>query len=94
MYRKVYVLLTRALENIYISIEDNKKLQKDEKIVEIIKIIKQHQYLLQKQNENKTDETRVLQLAQLKPKVSTFKEAGEVVIVASELFAIVAGLFG
>ena len=94
MYRKVYVLLTRALENIYISIGDNKKLQEDEKLIEIIEIIKKHHSSIQKINKKEESNDRILQLAQLKPKVSKFKETGEVVIVASELFKIVAGLFG
>jgi len=99
MYRKIYVLFTRALENLYISIESKEKLSKNSELNNILNIIKTHQ-------ENQTIEiidnsissdkksNKKLSLAKLKPKMSNLKESGEMVIVASELFALVAGIFG
>lgn len=98
MYRKVYVLFTRALENLYISLESVEKLQQDKEIADILEIVLKYQKISQtnKQEDalsNEEGKTQKLELSKLKPKVATLKEAGEVVIVASELFALVAGLF-
>ena len=99
MYRKIYVLFTRALENIYISIENEEKLSKNTDLLNILNIIKKHKLAIDKDNDNNknkitNNKTNKISLAKLKPKLSNVKETGEMVIVASELFALVAGLFG
>ena len=101
MYRKVYVLFTRALQNLYISIENEEELLKNAKLKTLLEIINRHhntvsQALLnEKKNpeEKKSISLEKLELAKLKPNMSQLKESGEMVIVASELFALVAGLF-
>jgi hypothetical protein len=99
IYRKIYVLFTRALENLYISIENESKLIKNKDINNILKVLKEHQKYIKKKEEEVKVETKTstekekFNLAKLKPKISNVKETGEIVIVASELFAIVAGLF-
>jgi len=96
VYRKIYVLFTRALENLYISIDNYDKLSAYPEAKVMFKIIKRHKND-QEQNlqlSQKEEKTLKVDLAKLKPKLSSAKEAGEMVVVASELFALVAGLFG
>jgi len=96
VYRKIYVLFTRALENLYISIDNYEKLSAYPEAKRIFEIIKQHKdNQVQNLPLNKKEEKALkVDLAKLKPKLSSAKEAGEMVIVASELFALVAGVFG
>ena len=96
LYRKVYVLLTRALENLYISIENQDKLVDNAELKNILEIINKHQIMIQdKASKNEvTSNKSSVNLAKLKPKLSDVKETGEVIVVAAELFALVAGFFG
>lgn len=99
LFRKVYVLLTRALENVYISLESEDKLLEKDELCEIIEIIKRHEKNLSIEqsfktaNEKESVTKRTLKLATLTPNLKKAKESGEIVIVASELFALVSGIF-
>lgn len=98
LYRKVYVLLTRALDNIHIFLENEDKLIKNPKLKHIIETIKRYEKLEEEQRQNQKNEAKKdnvnFNLAKLKPSLSQAKEVGEIVVVASELFAIVSKLFG
>jgi len=94
--RKIYVLLTRAQESIYLSIGNQAELLKIDKTKVVLEILKKY-------SENKSYDTKYIdkekpeikeikkpRLAKLKPAMKEFKEGAEIVVVASELFMLIA----
>lgn len=98
VYRQIYVLLTRAQEKIYLSINNVEQLLEDknakniyEKLLEASNSNKDSKQIVAKTS--KTNSSHSLKLSKLRPSLSDVKESAELVVVASELFAIIGGLF-
>lgn len=94
-YRKIYVLLTRSRENLYISLPRNLDENLPDEIKKVIEIIKKYANLTQVLPESEGDKnTRSsLKLASIRPVLRDIKDGAELVVAGSELFAIIAGLF-
>ena len=94
-YRKIYVLLTRSRENLYISLPKNLNKNLPDEIKKVIEIIKKYANLTQVLPEPEGDKkTRSsLKLASIRPVLRDIKDGAELVVAGSELFAIIAGLF-
>lgn len=94
-YRKIYVLLTRSRENLYISLPKNLNKNLPDEIKKVIEIIKKYANLTQVLSETEGDKkTRSsLKLASIRPVLRDIKDGAELVVAGSELFAIIAGLF-
>ncbi len=94
-YRKIYVLLTRSRENLYISLPKNLDENLPDEIKKVIEIIKKYANLTQALPEPEGDKnTRSsLKLASIRPVLRDIKDGAELVVAGSELFAIIAGLF-
>ncbi len=98
LYRQLYVLLTRAQERIYLSIDNSDALLSHEKSKQIYDILftssKKHisgekeKNVLESSNKEAT-----LKMAKLRPVLHDTKEGVELVVAASEFFAIIGGLF-
>ncbi len=92
-YRQIYVLLTRAQNKLYLSIPNEEELLDMEKASGIIKVLRrytevtQHKVILQEEEEN------TIRLAKIKPVIENVKEGAELIVTASELFGVIAGLF-
>jgi len=98
-YRQIYVLLTRAQERLYISMNNIDELLENPEtkfIYETLKKSSSERLSITQttgsivEKEKKTDK---LKLSKLKPYLSDVKEGTELVVAASELFAIIGGLF-
>lgn len=92
LYRKTYVLLTRARENIYLDFSG--KGFSDE-VNEILKIIQEDSKQVEAQKEKDSTEskgTSKFKLAKICPILSGAKDSAEFIVAASEIFAVVAGL--
>jgi len=99
IYRQMYVLLTRAQEKIYLSIDNKDELIKDERMKAIYDILysasQKHAEKRSKEiihSNTKRPESK-LKLAKLRPVMQDIKEGGELIVTASELFALIGGLF-
>lgn len=98
VYRQIYVLLTRAQENIYLSIGNKSELLKEPRaklVYETLKgaSIKQNEQQKSSEQNPSIDKSEKLKLSKLRPVLSDVKEGAELVVAASELFAIIGGLF-
>ena len=94
-YRKIYVLLTRSRENLYISLPKNLDENLPDEIKKVVEIIKKYANLTQvlpEPDEHKKTKSS-LKLASIRPVLRDVKEVGELVVTGSQLFAIIAGLF-
>ena len=94
-YRKIYVLLTRSRENLYISLPKNLDENLPDEIKQVVEIIKKYANLTQvlpEPDEHKKPSSS-LKLASIRPVLRDVKEVGELVVTGSQLFAIIAGLF-
>lgn len=89
-YRKLYVLLTRAQKNLYISYDE--KILNDEISKNIIKIIEKNQSLF-KEEIAEEKEHKLANLTKLKPTKEQVKTTGEFIVLGAELFAVIGGLF-
>jgi len=85
-YRKIYVLLTRALENIYISVGDLKD-EEDERVRKVLSILEK--YKIQKSIVRDEDK---ITLAKLGPIMEKGKIAVDAAVIAKDIFSLVAGL--
>ena len=85
-YRQIYVLLTRAQENIYLSINESKLINHEAE--EILKILKDYQT----KDKNIKNESNI-KIAKIKPKIEKVKSGMEFIVTAGELFGVIAGLF-
>ncbi|WP_187424528.1 hypothetical protein [Campylobacter concisus] len=94
-YRKIYVLLTRSRENLYISLP--KKLDENlpDEIKQVIEVIKKYASIAQDlpPKSEQIKEKSSLKLASIKPVLRDVKDGAELVVAGSQLFAIIAGLF-
>jgi len=89
-YRQIYVLLTRAQENIYLSISNKVEIINNEKTDKILKVLKDYQSQIEiniQENENS------IKIAKIKPAIENVKTGMEFIVTASELFGVIAGLF-
>lgn len=89
-YRKLYVLITRAKKNLYISLDE--KYFKDDILKNILQILLKYKSPLSDIT-IKNDEPRLANLTKLKPTKEQLKTTGEFIVLGSELFAIIGGLF-
>lgn len=89
-YRKLYVLLTRAQKNLYISYDE--KILNDEISKNVIKIIEKNQSLF-KEEIAEEKEHKLVNLTKLKPTKEQVKTTGEFIVLGAELFAVIGGLF-
>ncbi len=94
-YRKIYVLLTRSRENLYISLPKNLDENLPDEIKQVIEIIKKYASITQDlpPKSEQIKEKSSLKLASIRPVLRDVKEVGELVVTGSQLFAIIAGLF-
>lgn len=95
-YRKIYVLLTRSKENLYISLPDKIDENLPKEIKEVISIIKEHACKIEERNQDVSSSKfcSKIKLASIKPVLRDVKDGAELVVAGSQLFAIIAGLFG
>ena len=94
-YRKIYVLLTRTRENLYISLHKILYENLHDEIKRLLEIIKKYASITQDlppKNEQ-IKEKSSLKLASIKPVLRDVKDGAELVVAGSQLFAIIAGLF-
>lgn len=91
-YRKIYVLLTRALENIYIS-TGSMKSNEDAKIKKVLEIIEKYKEHSDRQNHEQLsgEKNERLSVAKLGPIMEKGKIAVEAAVITKEIFALVAG---
>ena len=86
-YRKIYVLLTRSRENLYISLPKNLDENLPDEISQVIEVIKKYASITQdlppKNEEIK--EKSSLKLASIRPVLRDVKEVGELVVTGSAL---------
>jgi len=94
-YRKIYVLLTRSRENLYISLPKNLDENLPDEIKKVVEIIKKYANLTQAlpEPEEHKKPSSSLKLASIRPVLRSVKEVGDLVVTGSQLFAIIAGLF-
>jgi hypothetical protein len=88
LYRKVYVILTRSLSNLYLLL--NSENNNNNKILKILEIIKRHSLAIGSYEHNKAKEEFNLANLSSEPKIGKNKEF---IVSASRLFSIIAGLF-
>lgn len=95
-YRKIYVLLTRSKENLYISLPDKIDENLPKEIKEVMSIIKEHACKIEERNQDVSSSKfcSKIKLASIKPVLRDVKDGAELVVAGSQLFAIIAGLFG
>ena len=98
LLRQLYVLLTRAQENIYISIDNIEQLKSNEKTKEIYEKLLKYKSEIKKENKKETIKTDTAtstthKLAKLKPILSDAKDNIELIVSANALFGIIGGLF-
>jgi len=96
-FRKIYVLLTRSKENLYVSIPEKLDENLPAEIKNVIETIKKYASIAKAAEEPSKDEKTVsskIKLASIKPVLRDIKDGAELVVAGSELFAIIAGLFG
>jgi len=99
IYRQIYVLLTRAQECIYLSLDNLEELKQDDRTNAIYNILEKSVKKLDLQTTqniktlSKEKNTSNIKLAKLKPIFSDVKEGTEFVVAASELFVVIGGLF-
>ena len=90
-YRKIYVLLTRSRENLYISLPKNLDENLPDEIKKVVEIIKKYANLtkvLPEPDEHKKTKSS-LKLASIKPVLRDVKDGAELVVAGSQLFAII-----
>ncbi len=90
-YRKLYVVLTRASNQLFISI-DEANLQ-DETSKKIVEILKKYKTPKQEINIKVDDKPNLSKLSKIKVSKDELKKTGELVVLGAELFAVIAGLF-
>jgi len=96
IYRQLYVLLTRAQENIYISMCNDNQLESNIVTNSLYKILLEAHTVIKVDSEikeNKEKEKSEFKLAKLKPVLAEVKESTDFIVSASELFGIIGGLF-
>lgn len=95
-YRQVYVLLTRAQNNLILSIPNEEELLMHNGASGVMKILRRYADAVQ-QKELHTDRpiqaSDEIRLAKIKPVIENVKEGAELIVTASELFGVIAGLF-
>lgn len=94
LFRKVYVLLTRAKERLYVSMPSN--LLDTKELNDIQDTLREYENKkVQKQIYETTNvkSSAKLRLAKIRPVLHDVKDSTELVVAASELFAIISGLF-
>ena len=95
LYRQLYVLLTRAQERIYLSIDNSAELMEFEKTKQIYDILIDSSNVTASYASNNTSDSKIeqekkhnLKLSKLKPVLQDVKDGTELVVAASELFII------
>ncbi|WP_300363188.1 NERD domain-containing protein [Hydrogenimonas sp.] len=92
LFRKVYVLFTRARESLYISLPSDYR-SEHEKIQTVLDTIERHTKKIAQERPPEED-AEVPTLSKLAPQVENYKKSAELVVLTAEFFGVVAGLFG
>lgn len=95
LYRKIYIALTRARENIYLDIGKQCPSKEINAILEIIQKFskKQEEQSQEAKSESKNSKiSHTLSLAKIRPILPYAKESAEFIVAAREIFAIIIGL--
>jgi len=97
VFRQLYVLLTRTQEKIYLSVDENFLRNQHPNIQKMVQIFRKNQTqrrvkISDSKKENKKTKQQ-LKLAKLTPTLHQAKEGTELIVAASELFALIGGLF-
>ncbi len=90
LYRSAYVVMTRALERLYVCTHHDKT--PSETIQSILSEISQYETEEEDFSHNSEHEASH-RLAKLRPVIQNVKETSELVVAASEVFALIAGTF-
>ncbi len=91
-FRKLYVILTRAQNNLFISIDESKI--NDEISKKVLEILLKHKTPNTQINIKIEENSTVLsKLTKIKPSKEQLKKGGEWVVLGAELYAVIAGLF-
>ncbi len=96
IYRQIYVLLTRAQEGVFLSMDNQKALWENPKTATILQYIHDGMAMQQSSIDYTFKEQTFAprqHLAKLKPVIHDAKEGAEFIVAASELFALIGGLF-
>lgn len=102
LYRQLYVLLTRAQESLYLSLGNVEALLENEATAKIYNILKEsthkHEEVVLEEkvaSSQSAEEYKSIKrkLAKIQPILSDVKKSSEFVVTASELFAVIGGLF-
>ena len=91
------MLLTRSKEHLYVSIPEKLDENLLNEIKSVIETIKKYASIAKAAEGPNKDEKTVsskIKLASIKPVLRDIKDGAELVVTGSELFAIIAGLFG
>ncbi len=92
LFRKVYVLFTRARESLYISLPSDYR-SEHEKIQTVLDTIERHTKKIAQERPPEED-AEIPTLSKLAPQVENYKKSAELVVLTAEFFGVVAGLFG
>ena len=90
-YRKLYVLLTRAQKNLYISCDRTTLTNQISKSV--IDILDKYKISLNEVIIEEKKEHKLANLSKFKPTKEQVKTTGEFLVLGAELFAVIAGMF-
>lgn len=90
-FRKLYVLLTRAQKNLYISCD--KEILKDDISKNIMRTLEKYKSLLIDIKVTNVQEYKLANLSKFKPTKEQVKITGEFLVLGAELFAVISGMF-
>lgn len=90
-YRKLYVILTRANNQLFISFDETKI--KDEISKKIFEVLQKHKTQNNQINIKIDEKPNLANLSKVKISKDELKKTGELVVLGAELFAVIAGFF-
>ncbi|MDK2063028.1 AAA family ATPase [Aliarcobacter butzleri] len=90
-YRKLYVILTRASNQLFISFDETK--MKDEISKKIFEVLQKHKTATNQINIKIDEKPNLANLSKVKISKDELKKTGELVVLGAELFAVIAGFF-
>ncbi|MEV9529253.1 NERD domain-containing protein [Aliarcobacter butzleri] len=90
-YRKLYVILTRVSNQLFISFDETK--MKDEISKKIFEVLQKHKTATNQINIKIDEKPNLANLSKVKISKDELKKTGELVVLGAELFAVIAGFF-
>ncbi|KLE05365.1 AAA family ATPase [Aliarcobacter butzleri] len=90
-YRKLYVILTRASNQLFISFDETKI--KDEISKKIFEVLQKYKTATNQINIKIDEKPNLVNLSKVKISKDELKKTGELVVLGAELFAVIAGFF-